>query len=88
MTAIRKLSPFLIAEKKGFVGCRCRNHPNVAFLMGIFGIIALILCAMGVCGIVANSVAERRHEIGIRMGLGAQPFHVFRNVGGTIPGRC
>jgi ABC-type antimicrobial peptide transport system permease subunit len=54
----------------------------VAFLMGIFGLIALILCAMGVYGIVANSVTERQRDIGIRMALGAQPFHVFRNVGG------
>jgi len=39
----------------------------VSVLMGIFGIIALLLCAMGVYGIVANSVNKRRREIGIRM---------------------
>lgn len=52
----------------------------VSVLMGIFGIVALVLCAMGVYGIVANSVTERQREIGIRMALGARPFHVLKSV--------
>jgi putative ABC transport system permease protein len=49
----------------------------VALLVAGFGILALILSAVGVYALMANSVAERRHEIGIRMALGAQKWNVL-----------
>jgi ABC-type antimicrobial peptide transport system permease subunit len=49
----------------------------VAVLMGLFGIVATLLSAAGVYGLVAYSVAERRREIGIRMALGARPGQVL-----------
>lgn len=69
-----------IGTMKDLVSQGLGPQRGTATLVGLFGMLALALAAVGIYGVIAHSVAQRTHEIGIRVAMGALGRNVVRMI--------
>jgi predicted permease len=86
--SVAAVDPMLpIARLESMTDVLAASLAQQRFMMSVvigLGVVALLLAAIGIHGLIASSISERRRELGIRLALGASSRQVVRNV--VMPG--
>jgi putative ABC transport system permease protein len=82
--AVRSLDPTLPVAKvrvmEDVVAAASSRPRFLTLILGLFSVLALVLAAVGIYGVISYSVAQRTTEFGIKIALGAEPGMLLRQV--------
>jgi putative ABC transport system permease protein len=82
--AVNRLDPALplanVRPLEGVAGAAIAGRRLTLWLVSAFGLTALILAIVGIYGVMAQNVAQRTHEFGVRQALGATRGDIMRHV--------
>jgi predicted permease len=93
-TVVKEIDPTTVLDRVRTMGSIVRQTRGPwlfsTMVFSLFGIVALGLSGLGLFGLVAYAVAQRRREIGIRIALGARPGNVVGLMvqQGMVPAVC
>ena len=83
-TAVREVAPAVppvrIHTMSELMGESLTTERLISQLSGFFGLLALVLALIGLYGVMAQNVASKTNEIGVRVALGARPRDILRMV--------
>src|SRR5687768_16392673 len=80
LTAVDPNITYTFRPLQDYVDASMARERLVASLSSAFAVLGLLLAGLGLYGVTSYTVSRRRHEIGVRLALGATPAEVLRGI--------